>query len=146
MKWPYILLALAAGFVVPLQAGINVRLRSAVGDASMAALISFFVGTLGLAAWCLARGWPWLAGAVTRGPWWMWTGGLLGALFVTSTILAAAKLGAASMLAWVVASQLVAGLLLDHYGAAGFIIREVSWQRILGAAFLILGAVLMERY
>lgn len=146
MKWPYILLALAAGIVVPLQAGINVRLRTALGDASMAALVSFFVGTLGLAGWCLARGWPWAAGAVSRGPWWMWTGGFLGAFFVTATILAAAKLGAASMLAWVMASQLIAGLLLDQYGVTGFAVRDISWPRMAGVALLIVGAVLIEKY
>ena len=146
MKWPYIVLALVAGFIVPLQAGINVRLRTALGDTSLAAMVSFLVGFVGLAAWCLARGWGWPVGALSRGPWWMWTGGLLGAFFVAGTILAAAKLGAAGMLGWVVASQLVAGLLLDHYGAAGFVIREVSWMRVLGALLLILGAVLVERY
>lgn len=146
MKGIFVLLALVAGAIVPLQAGINVRLKQAVGDPVLSALVSFVVGALALAVWCLATRpvLPALAGA--RGPWWMWFGGLLGAVFVAATILLAEKVGAGAMLAWIIASQLLAGMLLDHYGLLGYAVREISPVRLFGACLLVAGAVIVQRF
>ena len=52
----FLLLALAAGVLLPVQAGLNAQLRSALGSPVAAALISFLVGTAGLArSRCSAR-------------------------------------------------------------------------------------------
>jgi transporter family-2 protein len=146
MKSMYILIAMVAGMLVPMQAGINVRLKQAVGDAATSAMISFAVGTLALAVWCgLHR--PLVQTVLSaRGPWWMWTGGFFGAFFVAATILLAEKVGAGSMLAWIIASQLMGGLLLDHFGAFGFAVREISPIRILGVGLLIVGAIIVQRF
>ncbi|MBU1248429.1 MAG: DMT family transporter [Proteobacteria bacterium] len=149
MKSFYILLALAVGVFVPLQAGVNVRLKLALGNDPMsAAFVSFAVGTVVLGAWVFSwgSGLGGLVGAVDRGPWWMWTGGVMGAFFVASTIVLAANLGAASMLVWVIASQLMAGVLMDHYGLVGYAVREVSPLRLVGVGFLVAGAVLVQKF
>ncbi|MGE4291234.1 MAG: DMT family transporter [Desulfovibrio sp.] len=146
MKGMYVLIAVVAGVLVPLQAGINVRLKQAVGDPVLSAMISFAVGTLALAAWCFASRPVVAALSGARGPWWMWLGGFMGAFFVAATILLAEKVGAGAMLAWIIASQLAAGMLLDHYGALGYVVREISPLRLLGACLLVAGAVLVQRY
>ncbi len=46
----FLLLAIAAGVLLPVQAGVNAQLRTALGSPVAAALISFLVGTAGLAA------------------------------------------------------------------------------------------------
>ncbi len=142
-------MALAVGVFVPLQAGVNVRLKDALGgDPVLAAFISFTVGTLALGGYVLAvnSGFSGLSGAFARGPWWMWTGGFMGAFFVAATIVLAANLGAANMLVWLIASQLMAGMILDHWGLVGFAVREVSLLRLLGAALLIAGAILVQKF
>lgn len=149
MKWIYLIMALAVGMTVPLQAGINVRLREALsGEAALAALVSFAVGTLALFIYAAAAGpgFGLFAGAFSRGPLWMWTGGLLGAVFVATTIILAANLGAANMLVWLIAGQLLAGLLMDHYGLIGYTLREASGLRILGAALVVIGAVMVQKF
>lgn len=146
MKGVYILIALVAGALVPLQAGINVRLKQAVGDPALSAMVSFAVGTLALAVWCFSSRPVLSALAGARGPWWMWLGGFMGAFFVAATILLAEKVGAGAMLAWIIASQLLAGMLLDHYGALGYVVREISPVRMLGACLLVAGAVLVQRF
>lgn len=149
MKWFYLILALVVGITVPLQAGINVRLRDALmGDAALAAFVSFTVGTLALALYAgiVGNGFGTLATAAARGPLWMWSGGLLGAVFVASTIILAANLGAANMLCWVIAGQLMAGLLMDHYGLIGYAVREVSPMRMVGAVLLVMGAILVQKF
>ncbi len=50
-------------------------------------MISFFVGTVALlvVALVLHESLPWL-GVVSNAPWWVWTGGFLGAFYVLATI------------------------------------------------------------
>lgn len=110
MKTLFVLLALVAGAFMLLQAGVNSRLRFLIGDPVSAAMISFAVGTLGLAAYVIALRKPWPGAAlVSAAPWWLWTGGLMGAFFVAASVILAPRLGAAAMMAWLIAGQLEAG-------------------------------------
>lgn len=146
MQWFFILMALFAGSLMPVQAGINVELRNAaLGDSTLAALVSFAVGALGLALWCLVLRVPlpaWADLAATRA--WHWSGGLLGAFFVTATILLASRLGATTMLALLAAGQMLASLLLDHYGLLGYPVHQASPMRLLGAGLIVAGVALVR--
>lgn len=147
MKWIYVLFALAAGAMMPVQAGINLRLRGSLGDPVWAAAVSFGVGTLALLGYLLAARSPVpsLAMAGTA-PAWAWTGGALGAFFVFATIVLAGQLGATTTMAWLLAGQMVAALVLDHYGLVSYQVHTVSWPRILGVLLLLAGAVLVNKY
>ena len=146
MKWIFVFLALVAGAAMPLQAGINLRLRYALADPIWAALISFAVGTLALAVYAVAtRPAPTLVMA-SSAPWWAWLGGMLGAFFVTVTIILAANLGATASMAWLLAGQFIAALVLDHFGLVSYAVREVSWQRVAGVVLVIVGALLVNKH
>ncbi|QGY39232.1 EamA-like transporter family protein [Pseudodesulfovibrio cashew] len=146
MKWIFVLLALVAGATMPVQAGINLRLREALGDPIVAALVSFAVGTIALAVYCFAlRPVPTLAMAAGA-PWWSWLGGLCGAFFVSVIIILAAKLGATSSMVWLLAGQFLAALILDHFGLIAFDVRVITWQRLAGICLVLAGAVLVSRY
>ena len=54
------------------------------------------------------------------------------------------RLGAAVFIGFAVAGQLIAGLVLDHYGLLGLAVREASPGRLAGVALLIAGAVLLR--
>jgi|TARA_B100001964_G_scaffold131156_3_gene144945 transporter family-2 protein len=140
-----LLVALLVGLVLPLQAGINSQLRIHVGHPLWAALVSFSVGTcvLALVLAVTRVGWP-EAGWVGRVPWWQWTGGLLGATFVTSSIVLAPRLGAAVLIATVVAGQMVGSLFVDHYGAVGYPQHAVSVSRVVGVALIVAGVALIQ--
>ncbi|MDD3311062.1 DMT family transporter [Pseudodesulfovibrio sp.] len=146
MKWIFILLALVAGAAMPVQAGINLRLRYAMGDPIFAAFVSFAVGAVALAAYTFAaRPVPTLAMAASA-PWWAWTGGLLGAFFVTITIILAQQIGAASSMAWLLAGQFLAALVLDHFGLVSYAVHAASWPRLLGVVLVVAGAILVNKY
>ena len=146
MKWIFVFLALVAGAAMPLQAGINLRLRYALADPIWAALISFAVGTLALAVYAMAtRPLPTMAMA-TSAPWWAWLGGMLGAFFVTVTIILAANLGAATSMAWLLAGQFIAALILDHFGLVSYAVHTVSWPRVAGVVLVVVGALLVNKY
>ncbi|CAB1063730.1 hypothetical protein D1BOALGB6SA_8514 [Olavius sp. associated proteobacterium Delta 1] len=143
--WPFILLAFVAGFCLPTQAGINSQLNLWSRSAILTATISFAVGTIALAAYALILRVPWPSGdTVTRYSWWIWSGGFLGAFLVASTVVLAPRLGAASMMSLIIAGQMFASLFLDHFGWLGYQVHPVSGLRMLGAALLLGGVVLIR--
>src|SRR5512138_2069100 len=108
-----------------------------VGRPEWAAFVSFGVGFVALAAWLVAaRLAPPPALAVARAPWWAWTGGVIGAFYVSAVVLLTPRLGVAATLALSVAGQMVAALVLDQVGAFGLELRPVSATKLLGAALL----------
>src|SRR5690242_5846259 len=138
--------AVLAGVVLAVQAGVNVQLRNALRDPITSSLVSFLVGTAGLALYaCVARAqWP-SGSSLGQVPAWQWAGGLLGAVYVVSTILVGPPLGAATLLSLVVAGQMIAAMVLDHFGWLGFAQHSVNLWRVLGAGLLIAGTVLILR-
>jgi transporter family-2 protein len=140
------LVALVIGIALPLQAGINAELRVWLGHPLQAALVSFTAGTLALFVLILTMRVGFApAMPLARAPWWIWIGGLLGALYVSMTVILAPRLGAATMLGAVMAGQLIGSLLMDHYGLVGYPIRAISLERIAGATLLLAGVLLIQR-
>ena len=145
--WPFFLLAILAGFCLPTQAGINTQLNLWSRSAILTTTISFAVGTIALAAYCLILRVPWPAGdAFSRYPWWIWTGGFFGAFMVASTVVLAPRLGAASMIALIIAGQMLASLALDHFGWLGYQVHPVTGIRMLGVVLLVGGVVLIRLF
>lgn len=141
------LLALASGLTLALQPPINARLRAAIGDPFWAAVTSFIVGTVALllVAVVLRAPLPDYANGF-RAPWYVWSGGLLGAVYVASTIVVVPRLGAAQMLSLAVLGMMLGALLIDRFGLFGLELRPFSIARILGAAFVVAGVTVMTRY
>lgn len=93
---PFVAMAIAAGIMLPFQAGINAMLRGAVGGPLRTSFVSFAVGSSLLFAATLAAREPWPGLArILHGPAWMWTGGALGAVYVVATIVLVPRLGGA---------------------------------------------------
>lgn len=141
-----VLVSLLAGAILAVQIGINVQLRVSLDNPVVSTLGSFIVGAIGLFLYALVtrQTWP-SAATASQAPLWSWTGGLFGAVYIVCTIFAGPKLGAATLLSLVVAGQMVAAIVLDHFGLVGFAQHAVNGWRILGAALLIGGTVLILR-
>jgi bacterial/archaeal transporter family-2 protein len=143
--WAYLLFAFAAGAVLPFQAGINAELAEWLHSPVRAAFVSFLTGTvLLLAAAALVfkplPSWERLGHA----PWWVWIGGALGAFYVAASIVSAPKLGAATLIALVVAGQGLASLVVDHFGWVGFAPKHVSAGRLVGMGLVGAGVLLVR--
>jgi bacterial/archaeal transporter family-2 protein len=141
-----LLLAILIGCLLPLQAGVNARLGASLGDPVATALVSFGVGTIGLllAVFGLRIPIP-LAEAWSPSTWWLWTGGLLGAIYIAAAVVLAPRLGAATLVAAMVGGQMVASLLFDHFGWIGFAEHPINAVRLAGAGLVILGVLLIQR-
>ena len=140
-----ILTALAgAGIVV--QQVLNANLRTELNSAVWSGFTSYFVGVIcmGLLALALRDPLPSVAVAA-RIPWWAWSGGLFGAIFIGLAILLVPQLGAANFIVLLVTGQMVASLIFDHFGWLGLPQRSVDLPRLVGVALLIGGVVLIRR-
>lgn len=142
----YLLFAFVAGAMIPFQAGINAQLAHWIHSPVRAAFVSFVVGTIALLVLSVAIWRPLPSGSrIADAPWWVWIGGLLGAFYVAGSVVVAPRLGAAVLLAAVVAGQLLASLLVDQFGWVGFREHHISAGRAIGMA-LVLGGVLVVRF
>ena len=143
MKWLYLLLAVVAGTSVGTQAGVNGALGKKLG-ALEAATVSFAIGTLALALLAIFFGKGHLPG-VFAVPKWQLTGGLLGALYLFLMVWLVPKLGAASALIAVIAGQLAAASLIDHWGLMGGRQIPLDGNRIAGLVLMAAAVFLFTR-
>jgi len=79
------------------------------------------------------------------GPWYIWMGGLIGAIFVGYITWVNQQQGVALTFALVVAGQIFISLLVDHFGLFGSPIRTITLEKIVGAALIIGGIILIKK-
>jgi transporter family-2 protein len=78
-----------------------------------------------------------LASRLGEAPWWAWSGGVIGALFVIINILTIPKLGAGTTSAIIVCAQLVFSCIIDNFQFFGITYRTYTVWRGLATAGLI---------
>ncbi len=140
-----ILLAVAAGCFVGLQAPVNARLGRQVGSLQ-AATVSFLIGTLALLVVAsLSSGGLSGIGNAGKAPWWALIGGILGAFYVTVALVTVRTLGLSALTAIVVAGQLTIAVVVDRFGLLGLSKQHIGAPRILGLLFLFVGVLLVVR-
>jgi transporter family-2 protein len=147
----YYLLSLLSGFALTLQVGINGELRSKIGNPVLASLISFGVGTLGLAIIFFSTTLNSSSASPTathikNTSWWMFAGGLLGAFYIFTTIFASPKIGFANMFSLVICGQIILSVIFDHLGLLSNQIHLLTPIRLLGVILLILGVYIIQTY
>jgi len=139
-----VLLTAVAGGLIALQAPINAGLGRATGSLP-AALVSFSVGTLALAAIVVLSGKAGGLDSTFDVSWYYLLGGLLGAIYVTNALIAVAAIGAGGVAAATITGQLVASVAIDRLGLLGLDQVPLSPDRILGVALLVAGTLLLVR-
>lgn len=141
------LIALVSGAMLPVQAGLNAKVGKAVGDPIYAALISFFVGTIGLFVYALiARIDLSQISNTTSLHWTVWLAGILGAFYVSAIIILVPRIGAALTFGLVVAGQLMLSLLLDHFGWLEVSVHTFNWKRLIGALLVVVGVLIIRSF
>jgi transporter family-2 protein len=138
-----LMLSAVAGFLVAAQPPINSKLGTSVGTFA-AATISFMVGTAALFVVAAFHGGTHLDGL--RGvPWWYFAGGLIGAVFVASSLVTVRTLGAGGVVAATIAGQLAGSVVIDHFGLLGLDKQPMNLAKVAGIALLAAGVFLIVR-
>ena len=146
MTWLLYPLAVAAGLAAPVQFAVNSQLRNYVGGPVAAAAISFLVGSIVLVVAAAPTVGRIHGGRIAGAPWWVWTGGLLGAAYIVCSIVLTPRLGAGTTVVLFIAGNLLGSMLLDQFGLLRLPVHHAGWPRILGAALVFAGAVLVQRF
>ena len=137
-----IAMMVASGALMAFQGPINAALRNHVGVLE-SSLISFLVGTSVLVLIVLFRGEGSVL-AARQASWWQLLGGLIGAVFVTTTLIAAPQIGVTGMIVAALAGQMTAGLLIDRFGWVHIPAKPIDLPRVAGLVLLVFSVVLIN--
>lgn len=148
-KLGWMLLALVAGAVLPVQGAINGLLRQDLGAPFVVGTISFVVATLSMIVVLLVTlllmngAKPQLGGLKTM-PWWGWIGAVCGATYVTTVFVAIPAIGTAATVGLTVAGQQIVSLFVDRHGWFRLPQRAISTLRFAGVVVLLLGVAAIK--
>lgn len=140
-------LALIAGLLLPFQIAFNNRLTLYTGNATTSSLVSFSVGTIALLLFSLTnvnsfqKSWQ----HIGQAPWYAWLGGLAGAFYIISTIVASPKIGIAMFIVLIIGGQLVSSTVVDHFGLFGAPVKPFDWMKGLGLVLILAGIILIKK-
>src|SRR3954453_23673794 len=139
-----VLLTAGAGGLIAIQAPINAELGRSTGSLP-AALVSFGVGTIALAAIVVLSGKAGGIGSTFEVSWYYLLGGLLGAVYVTNALIAVSVIGAGGVAAATITGQLTASVAIDRLALFGLDEVPLSFERLLGVGLLLAGTFLIVR-
>lgn len=148
LSTPAILLggaALVAGALVPFQAGSNAALGRTLGHPLWATLVSLLISLLVLLPVLLSLRIPApLLGQAGQLPFWGWLGGVAGVIYISAALLLTPRLGATGFIVCVIAGQMLASLLIDHFGLMGLPLKEINLGRVGGVLLILIGMLVVQ--
>ncbi|MFW0758092.1 DMT family transporter [Pseudomonas sp. H11T01] len=138
-------LALIAGALIPLQASSNGALGRELGHPLWAALTSLIVSSAVLIATIMVLRIPQpnIVGAL-QGPWWLWIGGFSGAIYVAMATFLPPKLGVSNYILFVMVGQVIAAMLIDHFGLLGLTAKPINLVRVVGVLIIFFGLIVVQ--
>jgi transporter family-2 protein len=140
-----VVIGLLSGCLLGAQPSVNGQLGRHLEHPIQASLVSFASGTLILLLLSFVAGtFPPVFTTSPRGlPWWIWSGGAIGVVLVTASLILVPRVGSLPWFAAVMTGQTLAALALDHYGLLGNPRASASPSRLLGTALLIVGVLVI---
>lgn len=147
MKIVWLFVVFLCGALLPLQGGLNAKLAKSISSPIYASMICFIVGALGMAVYVPFTketfSWQLLKGSDITA---VLGGGLIGAVFITASMMALPRLGMALTFGLVVAGQVIISVLLDHFNILVAEQHAVNIWRGLGILLIIAGVVVVEKF
>ncbi len=143
------ILGVGAGMLSAVQTAVNGYLGRLIESPLKSTVVSFSVGVILLVVICVII-------AVRKkvlhsesegkrgGPWWMWTGGILGGLYVFANVNLYQTLGTGLTVVIVLTGTVAGGLIIDHFGLFGTPVKKITARKIAGVALMIAGAALIK--
>ena len=134
-----VLLALFGGSFVGVQRALNGQINEFTKQSYATSLLNFLMGTIFLILFLvfliIVKGEHLVA--LPNGPWWIYTGGIIGVIYIASTSLIVQHLGVLTFTLFSVGGQLVASLFIDFFSPSEGV--SVSWYLVSGIAMTYLG-------
>lgn len=143
MIFTFALIAIVIGTLMPLQAGLNAELTRNLQHPFLGAFISLVVGAIALGGILLfTDGFSNLKRLNLISPH-LFFGGILGAIFVTSSMFLIPRMGATAMIGAFITGQLLGSVIIDHFGFLGVPVNTINLTKLIGVIFLFAGVFLI---
>ena len=145
-NWPLLLMAVFLGMGLGIQAPINAWIGKRLGSPYLGASFSISISLVVIFLFVMVIP-PKVPSfeTVLNAPWWVWLGGIFGAMFVAGAIVLGPRLGMALFFTCVVFGQVSISLLIDRFGWFEIPMRELNFTRILGTLMVIGGILLIQK-
>jgi bacterial/archaeal transporter family-2 protein len=143
-RWLAVAVMAVAGGVVAIQPALNAGLGRATGNLP-AAMFSFALGAIALVALVALTGQLAQVGDATEVHWYYLLGGLCGAFWVATSLVAVKEIGAGGVVAATITGQLTGAVVADRLGILGLEQTAITAERLAGVALLMAGTYLIVR-
>lgn len=137
-----VVLAVFAGALVGIQRALNGQINEFTQQSATTSLLNFIMGTSFLAllmvVMMLMKGTRLVA--LPSGPWWIYTGGVIGVVYIAFTSTIVQHLGVLTFTLFSVGGNLLGGLLIDIYSPTEGV--HISWYLVSGIVMTYIGVVI----
>ncbi|WP_114166617.1 DMT family transporter [Exiguobacterium sp. TNDT2] len=138
------LVGIATGMMSATQTAINGYVGTVLESALKGALVSFVVGIV-LLLFILILIRPSVEWRGLRGqPWWIWLGGIIGALFIGGNVLIVPMVGTGIAVVIVIVGLLCGSLLIDRFGWFGAAKNPVTGIQLVSLLVMVIGIMLIR--
>lgn len=146
MKQLFIPMAIAAGCLLPLQGALLARLGPQLNHPIQATMVSYVGGLLAcMVILALIRvSYPTTQQLMAIDGH-FYIAGVLGMVFVTGMLYLMPHIGVTTMLVAAIIGQLIASLMIDHFGGFGGLKIAISPSRIIGVILMLVGLYFFQR-
>lgn len=140
-------LAVVVGFATAFQPGVNATFAAQTPSRLHGGVINFLTGFAAMVLVVVVCRTPVPEPAkLAVIPWWGWTGGLIGAFFVTMAVFLVRPMGNANYFAAMIFGQFIGSMLIDHFGLLGLPAHSFSWGRAAGMGLMGLGVLCIRAF
>lgn len=143
MIFGFIMTAILIGIFMPVQAGLNAELARNLKNPLLSILLSLGTGAIVIFIILLFKGGFQDFKRLPEISPHLFLGGLLGVIFVGSSIFFVPRLGATAMIGAFITGQLIGSVLIDHFGLFNLPIYPINLARMSGIFLLFVGVLLV---
>ena len=140
------LAAVLSGCLSAVVGAILASLGQVIGSAIQATTVLFAIATVVMIVFCCCN-----ASVIkmrmaftTDAPWWMWMGGILGAVIVFGNAWLIPIIGVSVFMMTLLIGQLLLSLLMERHGWLGAPKKHISWTQLAGILIMLAGVFLIK--
>lgn len=142
--WIIYMVMLIAGIGIPIMASINAGLGKHLASPSKAAFVLFCVGLISVTIALIPKGIPTFQ-QFRNVPVYYFLGGVFVAFYILSMTWAVPKIGVSTAVFFVLVGQIMAAILMEHFGLLGNAQVPIDIRRPIGLIFIVLGVYLARK-
>lgn len=140
------LAAVLSGCLSAVVGAILASLGQVIGSAIQATTVLFAIATAVMIIFCCVNGSVIRVGKAftTNAPWWVWMGGVLGAIIVYANAWLIPLIGVSVFMMALLIGQLLLSLLMERNGWLGAPKKHISWIQLSGILIMLAGIFLIK--